>query len=93
MTGHLKKLFGLPVAIVAAATATWAILDYLDVRPVLSREFGQLAAVVDKTQEGVNLIQWQVLDQRRRTQGLSADDQVLYCRLSKQLGIRGEGCA
>ena len=92
MTGLVERL-KLPAAIVAASTATWAILDYLDVRPVLSREFGQLAAVVESVQQGVQLGRWQVLDARRRAQGLDAAEQAEFCRLSRALGFRADGCA
>ena len=92
MTDALKWL-GLPAAIVAAVVATWNVVDYLDVRPVLSREFGELAAVVESVQQGVQLGRWQVLDARRRAQGLDAAEQAEFCRLSRALGFRAEGCA
>ena len=91
MTGALRWL-GLPAACVAAVVATWNVLNFLKVRPVLSREFDDLAAVVESVQQGVQLQRWQALNERRKAQGLDANEQAEFCRLSRAVGIRGEGC-
>ena len=95
MTDLLKRI-GVPAAVLAIFAALpwlWMTADDLGVRPVLSREVVELTAVVDKTQDGVNLIQWQILDQRSKTEELSPRDKQLYCYLSKLLNFQGKGCA
>ena len=91
-TKNLLIYLGVPAAIVAAVTATWAMTDYLGIRPVLSREFTELKTTVAVNQRGVLLIRWQILEQKRKTEGLTAAEQVEFCQISRLLGIRGGGC-
>ena len=93
MKNSLLYWLGIPGAIVACVTAVYAATDYMGVRPVMVRELNKLETVVSANQQGVQLIQWQILDQRRKTKGLSPSDMVIYCRLSKELGFAGKGCS
>lgn len=83
---------GVPAAIVGAVTAAWAITDYLGIRPVLSREFVQLKITVGSNQKAVLLMRWQLLEQRRKSQGLTASELVEYCNISELIGVKGTGC-
>lgn len=84
---------GLPGLAVGAVVATTAVLDYLGVRPVLSREIVPLVEEIAANTSAVQLIRWQLLEQRRINQGLSPTERVEFCALSRRLGLRGEGCA
>jgi hypothetical protein len=99
----LSAALGVIVAGMAVIGTGWAALDYLEIRPVFSRELKmaerqfsrELRATetqVAANTSAVQLIRWQLLDQRRRTQGLSPNEQVEYCKLSRLLGLRGAGC-
>ena len=83
---------GVPAAIVAAVATVYAATDKLGIRPVLNRELNKLEIVIASNQSAIQLMQWQVLEQRRKTKGLSANDLVIYCKLSKALGLKGKGC-
>lgn len=89
----LTYYLGIPAACIGCVTAVYAATDYMGVRPVMVRELNKLETVVSANQQGVQLIQWQILDQRRKTKGLSPSDMVIYCRLSRELGFAGKGCS
>lgn len=103
MTSGLKPwmlILGLPTLIVSGSGGAWAILDYLQVRPVLTREFNahlenfrSLVASVQEVQRNQMLMRWQLLDVRRQNQGLSLEERVEYCAISRSLAIKAPGCA
>ena len=83
---------GFPAALVAGVTAAYAALDWLGVRPVLSRESVELAAQVASNQQSIQLVQWQRLNEKRKNQGLSPEELLIFCKLSKFLGFRVDSC-
>lgn len=82
----------IPGAAIGALVGLVAITDYLGVRPVLSREFTALKITVGANQQAVLLLRWQLLEQRRKTQGLTVSERVEYCAISRQLGLKTDGC-
>jgi hypothetical protein len=80
---------GIPGALVACLVA----LDWFGLRPVLSREIDELKVEIAATSQGVQLIRWQVLEQTRKQRALTTAEMFEYCKLSRLLGFRGEGCA
>lgn len=89
----LLQAIGIPAAVVGALTVTYTALDWLGVRPVLSRELTPIIEEVAATSSGVLLLQWQLLHERAKQGQLSPGDQVNYCRISRQLNLSGIGCA
>ena len=89
-----KLLFwvGIPAALVAGISGAWAGLDYLGIRPVLSREIVPLEAQVASNSQSIALQRWQYLHAKRQNVGLDASEQAEYCALSRQLGFQGVGC-
>lgn len=83
---------GFPAALVAGVTAAYAALDWLGVRPVLSREFAALTEQVASNTQSIQLVQWQRLNEKRKNQGLSPEELLIFCKLSKLLGFRVDVC-
>jgi len=57
---------------------------------------GQCLAEELQTQantKSLMLQRWQILDAKRKNQGLTTEEKFEYCEISGQLGFRGEGCA
>ena len=86
-------ILGLVTASLGVLGAAWAGLDYLDVRPVISRELKAVEAQVASNSMTLALQRWQYLNTKRQTQGLSASEAVEYCKLARVLGLQGAGCA
>lgn len=84
---------GLPAAAWAGLIAVIAALDFLGVRPVISRELKATEVQIAANTRAVQLIRWQVLNAKRQNQGLTASELVEFCELSRALGLRGAGCA
>jgi hypothetical protein len=89
----IVNFIGLPAAAWAGLLALVAALDFLGVRPVIIRELRATDRQVAANTSAVQLIRWQLLEQRRRNQGLGPGELREYCALSRALGIKGEGCA
>ena len=84
---------GLASESVIAGGGVWAAGDYLGIRPALIAELRGVQQTVQSTVETLALFQWMLLDERRKTKWLAVEEQVRYCKLSRDLGLMGEGCA
>jgi hypothetical protein len=89
----IVNFIGLPAAAWGTIIALVAALDFLGIRPVVIRELRATDARVAANTSAVQLIRWQLLEERRRTQGLGPGERVEHCTLSQILGLQGEGCA
>lgn len=87
-----KWFYGIP-AFLGVIAAIWGALTWLDIRPVLSRDFNDLATQVASNSQTLALQKWQFLKAKKENQGLTPSEQVEFCALSRQLGLKGEGCA
>ena len=90
---RIAALIGIATAGMGLMGASWAALDYLDVRPVISRELKAVEQQVASNSATLALQRWQYLDTKRQTQGLNGSEAVEFCKLSRVLGLRGTGCA
>jgi hypothetical protein len=79
-------------AVCIALGGAWAAMDYLGIRPVLSRELASVEERVAANQQGMMLIRWQILNQKRQRQALSPSELFEFCKLSKALGFRVPEC-
>lgn len=66
---------------------------FYDVRPVFAFQLEEVRELAQSNSETLALQRWQYLDAKKRNQGLDAGEQFEYCKLSKQLGLVGIGCA
>lgn len=89
----LAIYLGAPALILSAVGSTWAIADWLGVRPVLSRELTEVVTQTSANTHAIYLMRWQWLEQKRQSQGLTVPERFEYCSLSKALGFAGVGCA
>lgn len=80
------------MAISAALVAFWGAVDWLGVRPVLSHEIAALETVVAGNTKGFHFLRWQLLDAKAKAGVLSSDELLIYCELSRLLGLPGRGC-
>jgi hypothetical protein len=92
----LKKLViygtvaGSVMAMWAVAVGAWNAADYLDVRPIIEREFTLVEETQNETiqqiQQSVFLARWLYLKQRLENNGiLSFDELQEFCRLTTEL--------
>jgi hypothetical protein len=82
------------LAAIPILAGAWGVLDWIDARPVLSRELHPIAQSIAEIQRNQSLQRWQMLNMRRINNGsLSPEDQVEFCAISASLGIQGVGCA
>lgn len=72
--------------------AGWGILAWADATPVLSRDIEPLATQVAANSQSLALQRWQYLEAKRQNQGLTPNERLEYCALSRQLGFQGVGC-
>ena len=84
---------GLPALVLSAVGSSWAVADWLGVRPVLSRELAEVQVEVAAVTSWVQLSKWKELEAKRERQGLTPNERVEFCHLSRLLGFKGEGCA
>lgn len=89
----IKKATASLAALLTLAGSVWATLTWLDVRPVLSREFNEVAVQVAANTQGMQLQRWQYLNTKREHEGLAPAELLEYCALSRALGFQGVGCA
>lgn len=78
---------------IAVVGAAWGGLDYLGVRPALISEVREVKTELAAVSQSVWLSRWQLLNAKRQNQGLTAEEQVEFCKISRLLGLRGAGCA
>jgi len=89
----LLKAAGLLAASTTLASAAWVAGDYTEIRPVLLKEFHQLAEESAQINKAVLLIRFQLLMERAKFQPLDFDDQQELCRIAKELQFSGvPGC-
>ena len=89
---QIALTFGLITGGAGAAGVVYASLDYLDVRPVVSRELRVVKEQVASNTTALALQRWQWLNARRQNQGLTPSELVEFCKLSFILGLRSDGC-
>ena len=98
------KVAGIVGALGVIGTTGWATIDYLEIRPVMKREFLQMAQkqadIVEQLQqsqsaivENLSTLEVKSLLAKRETVGLNFDEQQKLCRLSRELKYAGiPGC-
>lgn len=87
-----QRLIG-AAAIVTAAGVLWTTLISIGMAPVLSKDFDVLKQQVASNSQTLALQRWQFLNTKRQNEGLSPSEMVEFCALSRQLGLKGQGCA
>lgn len=104
MKHSLQQIFGTITGGVAVLTILWYSMDYIQVRPIIKREFVYsrsevdernkvLTAQLDQANQAILLIQFQLLMQKREYGGLTFAEQQELCRLAYVLGYVGvPGC-
>lgn len=90
---EMGTILGVVTALSVTVGGVFAGLEYTGLRPVVLKEFAELQLQVQSNSQTLALQRWQWLNEKRRIQGLSIIEQIEYCKLSRLLGIRGEGCA
>lgn len=93
MKDFLKRAAEIFGSIAIVGGGVWGILAWADATPVLSRDLEPIAQQVASNSQTLALQRWQYLEAKRQNQGLTASERVEFCALSRQLGLRGEGCA
>lgn len=88
----LSVFLGVP-GFLTATYASREALDYVGLRPILNKEFNELESQVAAVTNWVQVAKWSALEEKRKHQGLTPNERVEYCVLSKLIGFKGEGCA
>lgn len=92
----IKNKVVLAATIVASATslaiAGWTTADYLQIRPIIKREFIPAMDQLEKVQQSVMLMQFQYLIEKQKHQPLTMEEQMQLCAISRVLGITVQGC-
>jgi len=89
----ILKAAAILTASTTLASAAWIAGDYTEVRPVLLKEFHQLAEESAQVNKAVLLIRFQLLMEKSKFQPLDFDDQQELCRIAKELQFSGvPGC-
>jgi hypothetical protein len=73
--------------------AILAAMNYFEIRPIVVKELKATEVRVAANTRAVQLIRWQLLNEKRQNQGLTVSELVEFCELSRALGLKGQGCA
>ena len=80
--------------IIAGIVGLLGLGGYLSgLKPVFAYQLEEVRQLAQSNSNTLALQRWQYLDAKKRNQGLDAGEQFEYCKLSKQLGLLGIGCA
>ena len=97
MIERLKRLAAISaaaVAIGAGFSAAWAAAEWLEVRPVILKEFKALDEQVAALTRTAELQRWQFLIAKLRANGrLDEYERLEFCHLGARLGLQTPGCA
>lgn len=81
-------------AIIAAMSGAWAAAEWLEVRPVILKEFKALDEQVAALTRTAELQRWQFLMAKLRANGrLDEYERLEFCHLGARLGLQTPGCA
>lgn len=90
MIEPVAKTIGIITGVIALAAGAWAAGDFMEVRPVIKREFRLAMDQMQQTSESVLLLQFQVLVQKRQYGGLTIQEQSTLCQVVAALNYSGE---
>lgn len=92
----LKTKVSIVLAIITGVggigTVSWATGDYLGIRPIIKREWTPAMDQVEQMQLSIQLMQFQLLSEKRKNQALTTEEMMQLCQLGKLLGIDVAGC-
>lgn len=72
--------------VVAVMGIAYAAADYTGVRPVTKKEFDVVAG-------NTNYLLFLRLDAKAHEGTITLDERIIYCRVARELGLAGKGCA
>lgn len=81
------------IALFTLMGMAWAFADSIGQRPVLIWELDDLQIQVTSNTTAVLLQRWQYLEALRTNRGLTPQQKLEYCQISKKLGFKGAGCS
>lgn len=85
----LLKKYG----IIATIVSILGISGYLKgLTPVFAYELDEVIKLAQSNSDAIALQRWQYLNTKKINQGLDTAEQLEYCKLSKRLGLFGQGC-
>lgn len=97
MMDFLNTKIGMVAAILTGSSAIgaagWTAGDYLEIRPIIKKEFIPAMDQVQQIQQSVLLMQFQLLTEKRKYQPLTTQEMMQLCAIARVLGITVQGCA
>lgn len=79
-------------ALAGAVVMLVAVANWLDIRPVLSRELKEVWTGIDGVRKSLHFLNYQIYNERQKTEVLTVQEQTEYCTITEILKLTAQGC-